>query len=250
MILKDKIKFKIILYLITLLTIFSFAISTFSAETITIDEQLEQLKNVLDSSSAYSAFQTSMLLKSTQQLLDAGISFEDTKNIIESSVEKSFDAYSMKKVFDVILETQQEGLPTEPLINKVNEGFAKNVNNSVLISVISSKAENLKKANEILNEAQQEGLEINGEEEMVKILADSLENDVPQESLFWLLKTGTSEGKSIEEISEISEELSYLSLLAYDSGLSTEEIALLFQKAIESSSNIEEICENLSHFFN
>jgi hypothetical protein len=144
MILKDKIKFKIILYLITLLTIFSFAISTFSAETITIDEQLEQLKNVLDSSSAYSAFQTSMLLKSTQQLLDAGISFEDTKNIIESSVEKSFDAYSMKKVFDVILETQQEGLPTEPLINKVNEGFAKNVNNSVLISVISSKAENLK----------------------------------------------------------------------------------------------------------
>jgi hypothetical protein len=245
MILKDKIKFKIILYLITLLTIFSFAISTFSAETITIDEQLEQLKNVLDSSSAYSAFQTSMLLKSTQQLLDAGISFEDTKNIIESSVEKSFDAYSMKKVFDVILETQQEGLPTEPLINKVNEGFAKNVNNSVLISVISSKAENLKKANEILNEAQQEGLEINGEEEMVKILADSLENDVPQESLFWLLKTGTSEGKSIEEISEISEELSYLSLLAYDSGLSTEEIALLFQKAIESSSNIEEICENL-----
>jgi hypothetical protein len=80
---------------------------------------------------------------------------------------------------------------------------------------------------------------------MVKILADSLENDVPQESLFWLLKTGTSEGKSIEEISEISEELSYLSLLAYDSGLSTEEIALLFQKAIESSSNIEEICENL-----
>jgi len=225
-----KNKNKIILSLIILLTTFSFAISIFSAETATIDEQLEQLKDIINFSS-YSAFQSRMILNTAQDLLESGIPFEDTKNIIENSVEESLDAYSVKKVFDVILEIQQEGLPTESLINKVNEGFAKNVNNSVLISVISSKAENLKKANEIL--------------EMVGTLADSLENDVPQESLFWLLKTGTSEGKSIEEISEISEELSYLSLLAYDSGLSTEEIALLFQKAIESSSNIDEICENI-----
>jgi len=41
--------------------------------------------------------------------------------------------------------------------------------------------------------------------------------------------------------------LSYLSLLAYDSGLSSEEISLLFQKATENSSNIEEICENIQN---
>jgi hypothetical protein len=239
-----KNKNKLILSLITLLTIFSFTISIFSAETATIDEQIEQLRSIIDSST-YSAFQSRMILNTAQDLLEVGIPFEDTKNIIENSVEESFDAYSVKKVFDVILETQQEGLPTELLINKVNEGFAKNVNQTIIISVISTKAENLKKANEILNEAQQEGLEINGKEEMVGILADSLENDVPQESLSWLLKTGTSEGKSIEEISEISEELSYLSLMAYDSGLSPEEISLLFKKATENSSNIGEICENL-----
>ena len=242
-----KNKNNIILYLITLLAIFSFAISIFAAGEATIDEQLEQLKNILDSSSAYSAFQTSMLLKSAQNLIESGISFEDTRGIIENSVEKSLDAYSIKKVFDVILETQQENLPTEPLFNKVKEGFAKNVNKTIIISVISAKAENLRKAAEILDEAQQEGLEINGREEMVKILADSLENDVPDESLSWLVKTGTAEGKSILEISEISEELSYLSLLATDSGLSPEEISLLFKKAIENSSNIEEICENIQN---
>jgi hypothetical protein len=241
-----KNKNKLILSLITFLTIFSFAISVLSAETASIDEQIEQLKSIIDSSS-YSAFQSSMILKTAQELLESGIPFEDTKKIIENSIEESFDAYNVKKVFDIILETQQEGLPAEPLINKVNEGFAKNVNNSVLISVISTKAENLKKANEILNKALQEGLEINGEEEIVKILADSLENDVPQESLSWLLKTGTVEGSSIEEITEISEELSYLSLLAYDSGLSPEEVSLLFQKATEDSSNIEEICENFQN---
>ena len=242
-----KNKNKVILSLITLLTIFSFTISIFPAEMATIDKQIEQLKSIIGSSSSYSAFQSRMILNSARDLLEAGIPFEDTKKIIENSVEESFDAYSVKKVFDVILETQQEGLPTESLINKVNEGFAKNVNNSMIISVISTKAENLKKANEILNEALQEGLEINGEEEMVEILADSLENDVPQESLFWLLKSGTTEGKSIEEISEISEELSYLSLLAFDSGLSSEEISLLFKKAIENSANIEEICENIQN---
>ena len=241
-----KNKNKIISSLITLLAIFFFAISIFSAETASIDEQLEQLKSIIGSSS-YSAFQSRMILNTAQDLLELGIPFEDTKKIIENSVEESFDAYSVKKVFDVILETQQDGLPTEPLINKVNEGFAKNANKSVIISVISTKAENLKKANEILNEALQEGLEINGEEEMVGILADSLENDVPQESLSWLVKTGTTEGKSIEEITEISEELSYLSLMAYDSGLSPEEISLLFKNATENSSNIEEVCENIQN---
>jgi hypothetical protein len=247
MISKNKIKFKIILSLLTLLTIFCFAISAFSAEAASIDEQIEELKSILNSSSSYSAFQSRMILKTAQDLLELGIPFEDTKNIIENSIEESFDAYSVKKVFDVILETQQEGLPTESLINKVNEGFAKNANKTIIISVISTKSENIKKAAEILNEAQQEGLKINGGDEIVKILADSLENDVPQESLSWLLKTGTSEGKSIEEISEISEELSYLSLIAYDSGLSPEEISLLFKKATENSSNIEEICENIQN---
>jgi len=204
---KNKIKFKVILSLITLLAIFSFAVSVFSTETATIDEQLEQLRNILASTSTYSAFQTTMLLKSAQNLIESGVLFEDTKKIIENSVEESFDAYNIKKVFDVILETQQEGIPTEPLINKVNEGFAKNIDKTIIISVISTKAENLRKAVKILNEAQQEGLEINGGEEMVKILADSLENDVPDESLSWLVKTGTTEGKSILEISEISEEL-------------------------------------------
>jgi hypothetical protein len=225
--------------------IFSFAISVFSTEIATIDEQIIELKNILNSSSTYSAFQTNMLLNTIQNLWEAGISFQDTKGIIENSVAKTIDAYSVKKVFDILLETKNDNLPTEPLINKINEGLAKNVNKNTIISVISTKAENLKQANEILTEARQEGLEINGSEEIIEILADSLENDVPQEALSWLVKTGTKEGRSIEEITEINEELSYLSLMASDSGLSNEKISLLFKKAIDSSSNLADICENI-----
>jgi hypothetical protein len=238
-------KNKIILYLITIFMIFSFAISVFSTEIATIDEQITELKDILNSLSTYSAFQTNMLLNTIQNLWEAGISFQDTKGIIENSIAKTIDAYSVKKVFDILLETKNDNLPTEPLINKINEGLAKNVNKNTIISVISTKAENLKQANEILTAARQEGLEINGSEEIIEILADSLENDVPQEALSWLVKTGTKEGRSIEEITEINEELSYLSLMAYDSGLSTEKISLLFKKAMDSSSNLADICENI-----
>jgi hypothetical protein len=235
-----------IIIILSLIVIFSLPIFAFAAvEEENINEQLEQLKNILNSSSSYSAFQTTMLLKSAQDLLEAGILFEDTRGIIENSVAKTIDAYSVKKVFDILLETKNENLPTEPLINKINEGLAKNVNKSIIISVISTKAKNLKQANEILTAARQEGLEINGSEKIIEILADSLENDVPQEALSWLVKTGTKEGRSIEEITEISEELSYLSLMASDSGLSTEKISLLFKKAIDSSSNLADICENI-----
>ncbi|GAG26018.1 unnamed protein product, partial [marine sediment metagenome] len=87
-----KNKNKLTLSLITLLTIFCFSISAFSAGTASIDEQIEQLRSIIDSSS-YSAFQSSMILKTAQELLESGIPFEDTKKIIENSIEESFDAY-------------------------------------------------------------------------------------------------------------------------------------------------------------
>jgi hypothetical protein len=242
---KMKIKYKMTYFSIICMLLISLTSFAFATETENINQQMVQLEDILNSSSTYSAFQTSMLLKSAQNLIDAGISYEDTEEIIINSVESSLNAYNIKKVFDVILDTQEEGLPSETLINKVNEGLAKNVDNNTIITVISSKAENLQTADQILNEAVEEGLEINGGEELLKVLADSLENDVSEESLSWLLNAATSEGKSVQEIAEISEELSYLSLMASDFGFSSEEVSLIFEKAMESDSNIDNICENI-----
>jgi len=99
---------KLMFFLITYLIIYSLTIFAFAAEE-NIEEQLGQLRNILDSSSAYSAFQTTMLLKSAQSLLESGVLFESTREIIENSIEKSFNAYSIKEVFDVLLETKNIG---------------------------------------------------------------------------------------------------------------------------------------------
>ena len=233
---------------LTFLILLAFLIGSFSVFSLneTLDEQLDELKNILDSSSSYSEFQKNqMLLPALQKVLDSGISFAETREIVEKGVASSFDAYNMKKVLDILQETKEEDLPVEPIINKVNEGLAKSVDKTTIISVISKKAENLRKANEILREAQQEGVEIKDGEEIIRIIGDSLENDVPVESLSWLIKSGLQQGKNLEEITEISEELGYLSLLAYDAGLSPDKIYLLFNQAVQSSTLVEQVCENI-----
>lgn len=244
MILKIYKKSKLIFFPILFVLIIFLTSSTFAAETENANEQMFQLESILNSSSSYSAFQTTMLLNSAQSLIDTGISYEDTEEVISNGIEKSVNAYNIKKLLDVILENQQSGLPSESLINKINEGLAKSVDNNTIVTVISAKAENIKIASEMLNEAQQGGLNIDDSLEIVDVLVDSLENNVPRESLSWLLNTATDEGRSIEEITQISGEFSNLSLTASDLGLSSEEISCLFEKAIDDE-GIESICENI-----
>ena len=247
MFLKMKTKNELIRFSFIFLLFLSFNFFAFSEQTENINEQTSKLEEIIHSSSAYSDFQTSMLLKSAQGLMDAGISYEDTEEILINSVDNSLNAYSIKKVFDIIQETREEGLPSEPIINKFNEGLAKNIDNNTIMTVITTKAEKLKKAEEILNEAKEEGLEINGGEELLKVLSDSLENDVPENSLSWLLNAATSEGKNVQEITEISEEFSYLSLMAYDLGLSPDRVAVIFEEAMEDNTAIADICENIQN---
>lgn len=244
MILEIYKKSKLIFFPILFVLIIFLTSSTFAAETENANEQMFQLESILNSSSSYSAFQTTMLLNSAQSLIDTGISYEDTEEVISNGIEKSVNAYNIKKLLDVILENQQSGLPSESLINKINEGLAKSVDNNTIVTVISAKAENIKIASEMLNEAQQGGLNIDDSLEIVDVLVDSLENNVPRESLSWLLNTATDEGRSIEEITQISGEFSNLSLTASDLGLSSEEISCLFEKAIDDE-GIESICENI-----
>ena len=240
---RNKIKSSLVTFiLVVFLTSF-----TFVSVTANSDDQMAQLEDILNSSSNYSAFQINMLLNSAQDLIEEGISYEDTEEIIKNSIDNSFSAYNIKKVFDIIIETQQEGLLTESLINKVNEGLAKNIDNNTIINVVYANAENLKKAKDILSEAQQEGLEVTDSEEIVEVLANSLENGVPRESLSWLANTVSAEGGSIEQIAEISEEFSYFSIMASDLGLSFEEVSLIFEEAIDNNSNIDNICENIQN---
>jgi hypothetical protein len=213
-----------------------------------LEEELDQLKTILDNSSGYSAFQRTMILNSAGKLLESGVSFDDTKNIIESHLNNSTNAYSVKKSLDLILEAQTEGLPVKSLINKIEEGLAKKVESDKIFSVVDTELKNLQAASNILQQIEYSS-ETENYEEIVEKLADSLGDGLSQDYLSAVVERGVEENKSIEEIAEVSEELGTLNFQALEMGLSPEVIADIFSSAADSSTLIEEICMKIQDAF-
>lgn len=206
-----------------------------------LEEELDQLKAILNNSPGYSAFQRTMILNSAGELLESGVSFDDTRNIIESHLNNSTSAYSTKKSLDLILEAQRESLPIKSLINKIEEGLAKKVESDKIFSVVDTELKNLQTASNILQQIEYSP-ETENYEEIVEKLADSLGDGLSQDYLFTVVEKGVEENKSIEEIAEVSEELGTLNFQALEMGLSPRVITDIFNSAADSSTLIEEIC--------
>lgn len=206
-----------------------------------LEEELDQIKAILDTSVGYSTFQRTMILNSARELLENGMSFNDTKNIIENHLKNSINAYSVQKSLILIREAQRDGLPIEPLINKMEEGLAKKVESDKIFSVVNTELKNLQAASNILQQIEY-GSEMENYQEIVKKLAYSLGDGLSQDYLSIVVKRGIEENKSVEEIAEVSEELGSLNFQASEMGLSTQVIANIFNSAADSSTLIEEIC--------
>jgi hypothetical protein len=206
-----------------------------------LEEELDQLETILNNSPGYSAFQKTMILNSAGELLESGVSFDDTRNIIEGHLKNSANAYSVKKSLDLILEAQIEGLPIESLINKIEEGLAKKVESDEIFLVVGRELENLQTASNILQQIEYSS-ETENYVEIVEKLADSLRDGLSQDYLSAVVERGIEENKNIEEIAEVSEELGSLNFQALEMGLSPEVITDIFNSAADSSTLIEEIC--------
>ena len=206
-----------------------------------LEEELNQLEAILDNSSSYSAFQKTMILNSAGELLESGVSFDDTTNIIEGHLNNSANAYSIKKSLNLILKAQTEGLPIKSLINKIEEGLAKKVESDKIFSVVDNELKNLQTASNILQQIEYSS-ETENYEKIVEKLADSLGDGLSQDYLSAVVERGVEENKSVEEIAEVSEELGSLNFQALEMGLSPEVIADIFNSAADSSTLIEEIC--------
>jgi hypothetical protein len=238
---RNKTSFIFFLAILISLAIFVLVSPAQTADSGNLEEELNQLEAILNYSPDYSAFQKTMILNSAGELLKSGVSFDDTKNIIESHLNNSTNAYSVKKSLDLILEAQTGGLPIESLINKIEEGLAKKIESDKIFSVVDTKLKNLQTASNILQQIEYSS-ETENYEKIVEKLADSLGDGLSQDYLSAVVERGIEENKSIEEIAEVSEELGTLNFQALEMGLSPEVVADIFNSAADSSAQIEEIC--------
>lgn len=230
------------LFVFSLFILFLF-ITAFPVSAVQLSEMdgINQIEEDLAGSS-YSDFQKRMIMNSVQEAVDEGISVNEAVSILEGSIENEIDAYNVKKFFDTVTSAKEEGISEEPLLNKVKEGLAKNVEERLIISALTQKSENMKIVRNMLAEAQIE----NGDSgEMIDILADSLANGVPASALSQVLTISSEQGKNWQEVEEVTEEMANLGIRASDLGLQEDKIEMIFSQAMESQNSLENICMNI-----
>ena len=209
-----------------------------AAETslLNLNEKLEQ--------SRYSGFQRRMISNAAAELLKYDIDTVEVERLLGVSIGNNFDAYNIKKIIEIIIDAKNNGISEKSLLNKFKEGLAKQVDERLIVEVLTKEATNLKIAKNILLEHPLEDATYDTEI-IVESLAESLNNGVPRDSLSEVFSRSVREGRSPREVTEVSTELGSLSLRAFEIGFSEDEVNDVFQKAVLSRSGVDGICEDI-----
>jgi hypothetical protein len=197
----------------------------------------------------YSGFQQRMILTTAQSIFELGINNIELNKLLTASIANNFDAYNIKKILEILIDAKQSDIPEKSLMNKFKEGLSKRVEERLIVEVMSNELENLKVARDIftdyaLKETDYDSLSYD-EDIIVESLAESLNNGVPRESLSEVLNRSAKQGRSLQEVTEVSTELGILSLHAYELGFTAEEVNDVFERAVLSRSGVDGICEDI-----
>lgn len=202
-----------------------------------LDQAADELQNA-----DYSDFQRRMILNSAQEAINEGISPDDANSILTGSIKNNLDAYNVMKIFNLVVDAKKQGISEKDLINKVKEGLAKNVEERLIIAVVNQESEHMKAALKLLQDNQ---ITNGNQQEMVSLIADSLNNGVPTRTLEEILKISKEQGRSWTQIEKISTQLGDLGLKATELGINREQVEKIFFTAVESQEHLDEICGNI-----
>ena len=192
-------KLKNVLILMIIITVCIILSSSIWAEQSETTPSLQQISEIIDSYPNISSYHAGQLLKEAGEAIQYGISSEDTREIIQKSLEKDIKADSIIDILSLLNNLAEDDLPTSSLINKAKEGFAKEVSSDEIISSIREKSENLQFAKYLVDEALLEGADIIDKNKAIEILAGSLSYDIPEDMIVDIFTEALQNNKEIEE---------------------------------------------------
>ncbi len=170
------------------------------AEETETTTSLEQISEIIDSYPDISSFQASRILKEAEKAVQFGISLEDTKEIIQKSLEKEINTYTVIGIFSLLNELAEDGLPTSPIINKAKEGLAKGVSSNKINLSIKEESKNLQFAKYLIEQSLLEGADIENKSKAIEILASGLPYNYQEDMITDIFVEALRNKKEIEEI--------------------------------------------------
>jgi len=194
--------FLILILIITTCIIYSFSVWA-DEEQLQTSSSLQQISEIINSYPNISSILAGQLLEEAEVAIQYGISPEDTREIIQKSLEKlekNIKVYKIIGIFYLLNNLAEDDLPTSLLINKAKEGFAKEVPLDEIILSIREKSENLQFSKYLVDEALLEGANIIDKNKAIEILAENLSNDIPEDMITDIFTEAIHKKKDIEDI--------------------------------------------------
>ena len=189
--------FLILILIITACIIYSYPIYAEQSEN---PPSLQQILEIIDSYPEISSFQAKRLLREAEEAVKLGISMEDAKEIIQKSLEKKVNIYTVIDLFSLLSQLEEEGLPTNLIINKAKEGLAKGVSSNEINLSIKEESKNLQFAKYLVEQSLLEGADIENKGKAIEILASSLSYNYQEDMITDIVKKGILNQKDVKEI--------------------------------------------------
>jgi len=179
------IAFSITILLVTSITAFAAPPSGKAGDA--IEQMMRQ--------SAYTAQHRAMLMARVREALESGMSPDDVAALMRKGIAGPTDARTLDRYLALCIEAEQQGLPAQPVLNKILQGMAKGVPSERIITVAAKVKRTMEAAAGIVESAEQRGLQ------------------------------GSTSGKRKKAIETVS--------FALETGLPAEELTALSQKAVD-----------------
>jgi len=191
---------KNILILMIIITVCLIPSSSIWAEQSETSPSLQQISEIIDSYPNISSFKADQLLKEAEKAIQSGISTEDTREIIQKSLENEGNPYTIISLLSLLSDVKKDNLPTSPLINKIEEGLAKGVAPAKIIVSIREKSENLYFAKYLVEQSFLEEADIRDKSEAIEILANSFAPNITEDMITDIFTEAIYNKKDIEDI--------------------------------------------------
>jgi DNA-binding transcriptional MerR regulator len=190
----------ILILILIIITCIIYSFSVWADEEQLQTSSSQKISEIINSYPDISSFQAKRLLREAEEAVQFGISLEDTKEIIQGSLEKKINIYTVIDLFSLMSQLEEEGLPTNLIINKAKEGLAKGASSNEINLSIKEESKNLQFAKYLVEQSLLEGANIENKGKAIEILASSLPYNHQEDMITDIVKKGILNQKDVKEI--------------------------------------------------
>ena len=188
----------------------SVPILSFAAQT--EQDAYQELRRRLERT-PYSAQEQRVLMAKSRLAMERGIASGDVMAVVREGSARGMDARYLERFLTMAIETEQEGLPSRPVLNKIQQGIAKGIPEQRIYDVALRTRDVVKSAGEVVDSVAQDKTrpEAPGERRRgIESVSVAFEAGIPAREITELGQKAVEKGLPFSRFARVIESLSNL----------------------------------------